>query len=490
MAIDYSALYPVLIMVVFAAALPAVHLVAKSSRALAGASLVGIIASMGLVVYYMMNGYPVSMGGPNTPLLQLDVFAALFALVFLSVALYVVLASARYIEKDRHQAEYFSLIMLATAGMMIVAMAVDLITLYVGLEAASLSSFALVAFRKRDKRGAEASVKYLIIGGLSSALSLYGISLVFGIAGTTNLAGINTALASMSSGLNPAAWMAIALLIAGFGFKVAIVPFHSWAPDVYEGAPTPISGLLAAGSKKMGMVLLFKVFLIGLIALKADWQVLAAIIAILTMTVGNVVALQQTNMKRMLAYSSIGQAGYLIIAIAVATPFAVQGSIFHIITHAFMKGGAFMIVAALTYVALGENLSDYKGLARRAPLIALSMAILLFALAGIPPLSGFWSKVVLFSSAIDASQVAGQGWMVWLAIAGILNSALSLYYYVRVIKYMFVDDGTTTERLKVPLSMAAAIAICVIATIAIGVWPDPVINACEQAARTLFPVLG
>jgi NADH-quinone oxidoreductase subunit N len=200
------------------------------------------------------------------------------------------------------------------------------------------------------------------------------------------------------------------------------------------------------------------------------------------------VALQQTNIKRMLAYSSIGQAGYLIIALAVATPFALEGSIFHIITHAFMKGGAFMVVAALTYVALGESISDYKGLARRAPLIALSLGIFLFALAGIPPLSGFWSKVFLFSSAIDASQVADQGWMVWLAVAGILNSALSLYYYVRVIKYMFVDEGASKEKLKIPLSMAAAIAICVIATVAIGIWPGPVVDLCEQAARALFPV--
>ncbi|MDW5561979.1 MAG: NADH-quinone oxidoreductase subunit N [Methanomassiliicoccus sp.] len=488
MALDYSALYPVLIMVAFAAALPAVHLVAKSSRAVAGVSVVGILASMGLVLYYMMNGYPVPMGGPNTPLLQFDVFAALFALVFQSVALITVLTSARYIEKDRHQAEYFALIMLATAGMMLTAMAVDLITLYVGLEVASISTFALVAFRKKDKRGAEASVKYLVIGGLSSALSLYGISLLYGITGTTNLAGVNAALAAMPSGLDPAAWMAIALLVAGFGFKVAIVPFHMWAPDVYEGAPTPISGLLAAGSKKMGMVLMFKVFIVALIALKADWQVLAGVLAILTMTIGNVVALQQTNIKRMLAYSSIGQAGYMIIAIAVATQFAVEGGIFHIITHAFMKGGAFMIVAALSYVALGENISDYKGLARRAPLIALSMAIFLFALAGIPPLSGFWSKVILFSSAIDAAQVAGQQWMMWLAVAGILNSALSLYYYVRVIKYMFVDEGVSTEKLKIPMSMSVAIAICVIATIAIGLWPNPVIDICSQAARTLFPI--
>lgn len=360
MALDYSALYPVLVMVIFAAALPAVNLVARSSRALAGVSVVGILTSMGFVIYYMLEGYPAMMGGETVPLLRLDVFAALFALVFQFVALYVVLASARYVEKDRHQAEYFSLIMLATSGMMVVAMAVDLISLFVGLETASLSTYALVAFRKRDKRGAEAAVKYLVIGGMSSALSLYGISLLYGIAGTTNLVGINSALAAMPSGLNPAAWLSIAMLLAGFGFKVAIVPFHQWAPDVYEGAPTPISGLLAAGSKKMGMVLLFKVFLVALIALKADWQVLAAILAILTMTVGNVVALQQTNIKRMLAYSSIGQAGYMIIAIAVASQFAVESSIFHIITHAFMKGGAFMVVAALSYVALGESIADYK----------------------------------------------------------------------------------------------------------------------------------
>lgn len=489
MAIDYSALYPEIILIVFAALLPAVHLLAKSSRALAGVSLVGIGATMGLELYYIMNGFPADMGGPNTPLLRLDVFAALFALVFLSVAFYVVLTSARFVEKDRHQAEYFSLIMLGTAGMMIVASSLDLITLFAGLELASISTFALVAFRKKDKRGAEAAAKYFIIGGLSSALALYGISLLYGVTGTTNLLGINAALAGMSSGLAPVTLLAIGLLVAGFGFKVAIVPFHMWAPDVYEGAPSPISGLLAASSKKMGVVLLFKIFLVGLIAIKADWQVMAAVLAILTMTVGNVLALQQTNIKRMLAYSSIAQAGYMIIALAVATPYAVEGSIFHIVTHAFMKGGAFMIVAAMAYVALGENVSDYKGLARRAPFIAISMAILLFALAGIPPLSGFFSKLVLFSGAVDAAQIASQNWMIWLAVAGVLNSALSLYYYVRVIKYMYVEKGPTEEKIRLPWSMTAAIAICVGATILIGLWPDPVIDLCGQAARTLFPAL-
>ncbi len=490
MAIDYSALYPEIILIVFAAMLPAVHLIAKSSRALAAVSLVGIAATMGVELYYIMNGFPAVMGGPNTPLLQLDVFAALFALVFLAVAFYVVLASARYVEKDKHQAEYFSLIMLGTVGMMIVASSMDLITLFVGLELASISTFALVAFRKKDKRGAEAATKYFIIGGLSSALALYGISLLYGVTGTTNFLGINAALGSMGSGLNAVTLLAVGMLVAGFGFKVAIVPFHMWAPDVYEGAPTPISGLLAASSKKMGIVLLFKIFLVALIAIKADWQIMVGVLAILTMTVGNLLALQQTNIKRMLAYSSIAQAGYMIIAIAVATQYGVEGSIFQVITHAFMKGGAFIVVAAMAYVALGENISDYKGLAKRAPFIAFGLTILLFSLAGIPPLSGFASKFVLFSGAIDASQIASQNWMVWLAVAGVLNSALSLYYYVRVVKYMYVEKGTTEEKIRLPWSMTAAIAICVGATIVIGLWPDPVINICADAARTLFPPLA
>jgi NADH-quinone oxidoreductase subunit N len=244
MAIDYSALYPVLVLVGFAVALPAVHVVGRSSRVLAGVSLVGIAATMFLELHYMFNGYPVDMGGFTTPLLKLDVFAALFALVFLSVAFVVILASARYVEKDRHQAEYFSLILLATAGMMVVAMALDLIVLFAGLEVASISTFALAAFRKKDKRGAEAGAKYYVIGGLSSALALYGISLIYGITGTTNLDAINTALAGMPSGLDIAAMMSIALMVAGFGFKEALVPFHMWAPDVYEGAvdPSPLTG--------------------------------------------------------------------------------------------------------------------------------------------------------------------------------------------------------------------------------------------------------
>ena len=232
---DYGAIYPEIILILFAVAIPALHLLLKSSRALAGISLVGVAASAGMVVYYLLNGYPGMIGSENSPLIVFDALAAVFSLVFLSVAFVAILASARYVENDRHLAEYFTLILMATAGMMLVASAQDLLTIYIGIEIASMATYALVAFRKRDKRGSEAAVKYVIIGGLSSALSLYGISLLFGVTGTTSLVGINEALAAQ--GIDLATILSVGLLIAGFGFKIAIAPFHMWAPDVYEERP-------------------------------------------------------------------------------------------------------------------------------------------------------------------------------------------------------------------------------------------------------------
>ncbi|NYT10999.1 MAG: NADH-quinone oxidoreductase subunit N [Methanomassiliicoccales archaeon] len=478
---DLTAVLPEIIMIIFAAVLPAVYLGTKNDKMVAGISIAGILIAMATVGQFLWNGAsPVVFEN----LLQLDAFSALFMLVFLIVALYVVIASVRYIEKERHLAEYYTLIMFATVGMMVVASATDLITLFVGIELTSLSSFALVGFRKKDKRGAEAATKYFVIGGLSSAISLYGISLLYGVTHTTNIAEIGAVVGDIT-GLGPALYISLVMLIAGFGFKVAIVPFHMWAPDVYEGAPTPIASFLAAGSKKMGLVALFKIFLIGLFAIKADWEIAVAVIAIATMTLGNIMAVNQTSIKRMLAYSSIAQAGYILIVLPIGTDYALMGGIFHIITHAFMKGGAFLIVAGLSMSALGENIADYKGLAKRTPLLALGMAILLFALAGIPPLSGFASKVVLFSSAVDASMIPADNWMIWLAIAGVLNSALSLYYYARVVKYMYVEKGPESK-IRIPTTVAIAIFICVVATVIIGIYPEPIVDACQAAATAFF----
>ena len=482
---DYSAIYPELILALFAIAVPAVNILVKDSRFLAGFSLAGVGLSMLAVVMHFVEGAGRVVF--DTGLLVLDDFSGLFMLVFLTVAFLVILASIRYIEDERHKAEYYSLILLATVGMMLVAASTDLFVLYIGIEITSLSSYALVAFRKKDIKGAEAATKYFIFGGISSAFTLFGISLVYGLTGTTSFQEVGVLVGTLD-GYREMLWLALVMVMVGFGFKVAMVPFHSWAPDVYEGAPTTITAMLAAGSKKMGFVAMFKFFLIGMLAIKADWDVVVAILSIVTMTLGNLAALNQTSIKRMLAYSSIAQAGYILMALPVGTEYAVTGGIFHILTHAFMKGGAFIAVATLATVAIGDRISDYKGLAKRSNFMAFSITILLFSLAGIPPLAGFASKVVLFSSPIMGT-VAGSEWMVWLAVAGIINSAISLYYYARVVKYMYVDEldeGAPSERLKLPKGMAAAVAICVLAVIGIGVFPEYFIQLCQNAAQALF----
>ena len=280
-------------------------------------------------------------------------------------------------------------------------------------------------------------------------------------------------------------------LTAGYGFKIAAVPFHSWAPDVYEGASTPVSGFLATASKKMGFAVLFKIFfalfVAGTIIKYEPIQYMFAIIAAVTMTVGNMVAISQTNIKRMLAYSSIAQAGYIAIALAVMSQYAVTGALFHMFTHVVMKGGAFVIVAALITAGLGENISDYRGLAKRAPLIAAAMMLCLFSLAGIPPLAGFTSKFVLFSSAIYVNGEVSTQWL-WLILVAVLNSAMSLYYYARVVKAMYIEEGESTEKLVIGKVFMVAIALCVVGIIVLGVYPQPLLRLCRTAAIALLAI--
>ncbi len=484
--VDYlETLLPQLVLIAFALLMPAMdYLFKKDKRVLSWIALVPLVSLACAMVSWLFMGVWKPSGAP-IDVISVDQFSGLFTLVFLAVGIVVVLGSPEFIRADKNHGEYYSLILLAMVGMTVVAEASDLIALFVGLEIAGISSFALSGFRKSEKRSSEAATKYFIVGGFSSALTLFAISILYGIGGTTNIQALGSAL----GGASAPAWvqdsqsmvlLAVVLLFAGFGFKIAIVPFHMWAPDVYEGAPTPISGMLAAASKKMGFAAVFKVFLIGLLASKMQWEGAAAILAVLTMTVGNLVAVSQTNIKRMLAYSSIAQAGYILIALPVGTQYAVEGGLFHIITHAFMKSGAFMVVAAMGAAAVGERLDDFKGLGRRAPWLAFAMTLFLLSLAGIPPLAGFASKFVLFSSAVYASE-AGPQWLVWLAIAGVLNSALSLYYYARVIKYMYMEKGPA-DKIAIPPMLKIAIAFAAVMVVLIGIYPDPVIRVCEHAA--------
>ncbi|MEK6851176.1 MAG: NADH-quinone oxidoreductase subunit N, partial [Candidatus Thermoplasmatota archaeon] len=434
-------LLPEILLVVFAFLLVFLGFAVRRPGVLWGVAMAAVVLALLVNLDLMglswsralgLNLWPVPGRGESGLLsglrLEVDTFAAFFNLVFLVVAFLAVLASRSYVKKEEpNQAEYYALLFLALVGMMFVAAATDLLVLYLAFELSSLSTFALVAFRKKDKRATEASLKFFIIGAVSSALILFGISLVYIVSGvvdparspTTSLAVLKEMVTSASvqaGGLEPPLIIALVFHLAGFGFKVAVVPFHMWAPDVYEGSPTTISAFLAAGSKKVGIAAMFKVFLVALLAVQVDWLLAVAALAIVTQTVGNVLAIPQRNIKRMLAYSSIAQAGYILIAIVVASlavnsdpdsqrvaAYGLGGGLYHVFTHAFMKAGAFLVVAAAAVLFVGEHIDDWRGLGRRSPFLAFAMLIFLLSLAGIPPLGGFFSKFVLFSGAIYAS---------------------------------------------------------------------------------------
>jgi NADH-quinone oxidoreductase subunit N len=490
---DNRQLAPEILMVIFAFVVLGASFGTKNRRVLGWLAIVPVIVSLFLVSGMMglldfeLLGLSAFSGPVNVALaggaLSIDPFSLFFKFVFLSVAMLAILSSLSFLtEKDRHVGEYYALMLIATMGMMMVASANNLVPLFVGIEIASISTYALAAFRKRDGKSTEAGMKYFIIGATSSAILLYGMSLIYGISGTLDIPQLSQRIGE--SAWEPATIVGLAMLIGGFGFKMAAVPFHMWAPDVYEGSPTPITVLLAAGSKKMAFAAAFKVFLVGLLAAKADIGFALGIVSVLTMTVGNVLALSQTSVKRMLAYSSIAQTGYILIAIAVGTKTAVAGGALHVLTHAFMKGGAFVAVAAIAYLISSEQIGEYRGLSKRSPMLAFCMATFLLSLAGIPPLAGFWSKFLLFSGAVEAGD-----WWVWLAFAGVLNSALSLYYYVRVIKYMYVEEPPegASDTGQVPWTYTAALIIAMAAVILIGFYPQPFIDAAMRAAGTLIP---
>lgn len=484
---DYTAIAPMIFLIIAALILPAVHLLAKKRTVTWAVALVFVVISLAINVLMLVDEFT----GTAMGMIQYNAYSGLMILLFQIVLFLAVLVSNASVETTRmHVGAYYSLLMGATLGMMFVAGSSDLLTIFVGVELTSISSYAMVSMKRNDSRAAEAAVKYVIIGGMSTALTIYGISMLYGLTGSTDIATI--AAQTQLEGVNLMLGIALVSMIAGYGFKIAAVPFHMWAPDVYEGASTPVSMFLATGSKKMGLSVFFQIFLVLFVAGSScaaiageEVQYLFAIIAAFTMTVGNVVAIAQNNIKRMLAYSSIAQAGYILIVMAVMSEYALSAGLFHMFTHVFMKGGAFLIVGALICAGIGEKISDYRGLAKKAPFLAFAMMLFLFSLAGIPPLAGFTSKFFLFSSAIGSVDGVTSQW-VWLAFVAILNSAISLYYYARVVKAMYVEKGDNTEKIKIPKPFLAGIVICVVAVIVLGVYPQLIFDFCESAAAALL----
>ena len=482
---EVAYIIPQAIIIVAALLAPLLYFLTKNGKIPAIVSFILAVGAACVCLGYMhTKTYGTAFG-----LFEFNAFSGLMMCLFLAVAGLTIFVSPVHSETTKHQGEYYALIMAATAGMMFAVASNSLIGIFVSVELVSITSYATVALKKNDPRASEAAVKYLLIGAFSTALTLYGMSMIYGALGTITLSELGYRFSEV--GVNWVVLMGSVALIAGYGFKIAAVPFHSWAPDVYEGASTPVSGFLATASKKMGFAVLFKIFFALFIFAQAiqyqPIQYIFAIIAAITMTVGNMVAISQTNIKRMLAYSSIAQAGYIAIALAVMSQYAVTGAIFHMFTHVVMKGGAFVIVAALITAGLGENISDYKGLAKRAPLVAAAMMLCLFSLAGIPPLAGFTSKFVLFSSAIYVNGEVVTEWL-WLILIAVLNSAMSLYYYARVVKTMYIEEGESTEKLVISKVFMVAIALCVIGIIVLGVYPQPLLRLCRTAATALLGI--
>jgi proton-translocating NADH-quinone oxidoreductase chain N len=459
---------------------------AKEKRVLGYIAALSLVAAS-LIVILRGVGY-VQLEGIIADSLTIDPMSQFFKLTFLLVSLIVVIASIKEFDNHSNQDEYYTLILLGTIGMMVVASAIDIVTIFIGFELASLSTYALAGFNKKDPGSIEAAIKYFIVGALSSTLLLFGLSYIYGMSGgLTNISELAEYFSTNPGVIQtPIGIIALMLIVAGFGFKMALVPFHMWAPDTYQGSPTVISALLAAGSKKMAFVAAFRVLLIAMIAIKIDMALVFALMAILTMTIGNVVALSQRSIKRMLAYSSVAQAGYISLVFVVMSPAALTGGILYVMSHAFMKTGAFIAVAALGYVLLKENsnakevdhLDRFAGLGKRSPFLAFSVMIFLFALAGIPPTAGFVSKFYLFYAVL-------KGGFLGLVVIAILNSALSLYYYARVVKYMYVLPPESQEKIKVPIAYTIAILLALIGVLAIGIIPEPFVNWAASAANVI-----
>lgn len=444
-----------------------------------------LIASMGYVGYQLLGGHVEGSVLFSEDVLADDAFGGFFAVAMLIVALFTTVGSFNYMRKHDYPAVYYSLILLSTIGMVLIAYSTDLVMLFVAWELMSIPTYVLAGFIKRNPSSNEAALKYFLFGALSSAIIVYAISLSYGLTGSTNIAEVMSGYASLDPSLLPIALLSIGMFIAGFGFKMGLVPFHQWLPDTYEGAPPTVTALLAAATKKAGFAALIRTVVLGMMVLNLDWTLALGVLAVMTMTIGNVAAIMQRSISRMLAYSSIAHAGYILIGLAVAphTPLGLQGSLYHILNHAVMKGAAFIAIAGLVTALAVTHIEKLRGLGRRMPVTALGLVISLFALAGVPPLAGFWSKLMLFGGALDAG--SSLWWAPWLAIAGVLNSALSLAYYGWLTRKMYFE-GETEARLKESRSVMGVMAFSIIFLVGFGVYPEPVL----EFVRYAVPVLG
>ncbi len=428
------------------------------------------ILSVAVVSYFI----PQSFGEAFNAMFIADGFSTFFKFIFFINLILAVLISVRYLKIERSEfGEYYSLMMFSTLGMMVMASATDLIVLYLGLELMALSTYILAGFIRHDRRSNEAALKYFFLGAFSSAILLYGITMIYALTGTTNIIAIAE---SLKGEVSAALILAIVFFVVSFGFKIALAPFHMWAPDVYEGAPTSITAFMSVGPKAAGFAALARVFAMGLVNFRADWQIILIALSILTMAVGNIIAIQQRNIKRMLAYSSIAHAGYAVIGLIAGGSEGISAMMNYLFIYAFMNIGAFSVVIMMRSEEFrGEDLEEYRGLARTHPLAAALMLVFMFSLTGIPPTGGFIGKFYLFRAAVNAG-------LTWLAVVAVIFSVISAYFYLRVVMYMYMYEHEDTEvKLAPSAPLGLALLITTIMVIVLGLFPSPFIAFARMA---------
>jgi len=419
-----------------------------------------------------------------------DPFATYFKLIFYATtAIVMVMAQLSPDTRQSDMGELSALMLSIAVGLSLMASSVNLLMMAIALEMVSIPSYVLAGYLKRNRRSSEAALKYVIYGAASSGVMLFGMSLLYGLTGTLSLFGIANALAA-SDPYRLTTLVAIGFVLAGIGFKISSVPFHFWTPDVYEGAPTPVTAFLSVGPKAAGFAMLVRFFYSGLAEAKPDglwapvagldWPSLVAALAAATMIFGNLAAIPQNNMKRLLAYSTIAHAGYMLMGFVVLSNQGVLAVLFYLAVYLLMNLGAFMVVITVAKHARGEDIAHYRGLVSRSPFLAVAMAVFLFSLIGLPPSAGFIGKLYLFAAVISERYY-------WLAVVGVLSSVVSLYYYARVLKAMFLEGGESEGRLGIPAPALALVALLLVPTVALGVWWTPLWNLASRSLAFVAP---
>ena len=469
----------------------------RKSKLTAYFALIGIALAFVSVALQLGTSMPID---GFYGMVRIDGYSLLFRAIFLISAALAIGISTRFLDIEGEQhGEYYSLILFATVGMMFIACGYDLISLYISLELMALTFYVLVAFTKREKKSNEAAMKYFLLGAFSSGILLYGMSLIYGVAGSTNIGEISNGVTDVVTkiqaatstgpgsdqtiiGIRPLLLLGMIALGAGLFFKVAAVPFHMWAPDVYEGAPTSVTAFLSTGSKAASFALYARIFSEALPALRADWAPLIGLVAAITIMVGNWAAVTQENSKRLLAYSSISNAGYLLLALIADNSYGRIGLVVYLFVYTLMNMGAFGVIISLRRRGIiGDHVDDLTGLAQKAPVMAAMMAIFMLSLGGLPVTGGFIGKYFLFGGLIQQGTTEHKSWYYWLAGWAIINTVVSFAYYFRFIKVMYLGDRIADNKpLALSPALQVALAVSVIGIIVVGVYPQPFIELAQR----------